>query len=290
MKQIAQHISSEIQKVLTNDSDLKLYQASLNDSKICDMDKNIAGERIKELINRTLAERKFTYDEQELQFMIVTVVSDIFNNRRFSQLTIDEIRWCFYYGVRGELCEYMGINAITFHDWLKHYVEHKKPNINKALSSIKTPLLEEKKHEISEENKQEIIKEYLRHRYDEIKTEGADEFDDFGNVIYKWLYKHKLLPNYTDDEKEFIRNDAEITYLSKIRNNNHDLFLKGRTIQALNVNEIMKSLEKNSDSYHSKAIDVEAKKIVVRLFFKSIIEETNLDAKTAFENAISYKK
>jgi hypothetical protein len=288
MKKIGNFDLNQIKEVLQDEIHQNLYVAIVKGEKVCDLDPNTAAERIKQLINKTLAERKFSYDSDELQFLTVTVIKDILSSSRMSCLTLQEIEWCFYYGIRGEFGEYMGVSGVTFYQWLKHYLDKKKPLINKAVFKLEnktdSKVLPDKK--LGEENKELIIKEYLCSRYDDIQSFGADEFDDFGNVIYNWLYKQKLLPDYTYDEKEFIRGDAEIIYLSRIRNSNHDLFLKGRNIQTIDINAVMKSLEGEDFSSHKKAIDVEAKKIVVRLYFKSLFSNEELRLK--FENSIGY--
>ena len=116
-------------------------------------------------------------------------------------------------GIRKEYGEYFGINAVSFNQFLKGYMNS---------TERQEAILKQKQHEkkIIEERQNALNmdtgKEFTLYCYDKFKEENI--IYDPANIAYDWLKKNNLIPLITKELKESIKTEAETRYISSRMN------------------------------------------------------------------------
>ena len=117
-------------------------------------------------------------------------------------------------GLRGEYGKYFGINAVTFNQFLKGYIE----SIERKNAIHKQKLYEEQvERDIKANSDMDSGQEFTLYSYNKYKEESS--VYDPANVAYDWLKSKNLIKNMTKEEKEAIRTEAEYKAVATQSNN-----------------------------------------------------------------------
>lgn len=224
-------------------------------------DKNVIVKSIHQSINKCVADKGVNIDVEELNYLKISVTDDIINN--FNTLTIEDIGLCFKMGVRGELGEYYGLNAVSFYGWLKKYKTDILPQTFQEVSKyLPKPIIEEQINYV------DLDLEKLNNissAIDLFVSESKYELNDFGNIHYNLLSKHGLLDTISENILEELKEDSKNKYISDVKNKNHALFNAGRGIQTTDVGKLIEKIE-YGDKDITSVIEINFKKAVLKYF------------------------
>jgi hypothetical protein len=231
-------------------------------------DKNIVVNSIHQAVNRSIADKGINMDVEDMNYLKRSITDDIL--RDFPTLTLQDITLCFSMGVRGNLGEYFGINVVSLYGWLKKYKEELIPE---AMGEVKRHLppveLEEPKIDHKQLDLDKI--ENICSAIDFYIKESVYEFNDYGNIHYKFLNRLGTFDDISDEEKELIKDDARQLYISDIKNKNLSLIAQGKTFQLNDINDLMEKIEYGEKDTETM-IDISFKKLMIKRFiigFKS---------------------
>jgi hypothetical protein len=205
------------------------------------------------LIN--LNQKKIFEKEMDFNSFIASLVSMLAEKHPF--LTLDELSKAILYGSIGEFKkeqETLYLSVANINSWIKCYLEQKK----QPLMIKNKPELKEK--ELTENEKEEIIKNGIKRRFQEFKETG--DCDDFGNVGYEYLDKKGLIFFTADRKKEFMKQAEE-----NIKREKKMQISKSTPVEVRDINKFLITLETNKNP-----IITEAKKIALKTFFAELIE------------------
>jgi hypothetical protein len=219
-------------------------------------------------VNRSIADKGINMDVEDMNYLKRSITDDIL--RDFPTLTLQDITLCFSMGVRGNLGEYFGINVVSLYGWLKKYKEELIPE---AMGEVKRHLppveLEEPKIDHKQLDLDKI--ENICSAIDLYIKESVYEFNDYGNIHYKFLNRLGTFDDISDEEKELIKDDARQLYISDIKNKNLSLIAQGKTFQLNDINDLMEKIEYGEKDTETM-IDISFKKLMIKRFiigFKS---------------------
>lgn len=245
---------------------VEVYVSHFSNTKIKNYeDKNIVKDKVKIILNNTFAYKgQSPNSEREYGFILVSLQEDLLNN--FNDYTIQDVKLSFAYGVRGELGEYFGLNGKTFYDWLKNYK-----------SKILNPTIQ-KVAKLKPVEKSEVDSEAIYNNYISILSDSYKKFletqiyslFDYGNMIYNFLDKNKVI-QYTKEEKFEMMNQAKhIVKNMLIEDNKHKKSL-GKDFQILNLEKAFRQIENNES--HQKEIIIESKRVALKRFFDDCLSK-----------------
>jgi hypothetical protein len=231
-------------------------------------DMNVIVNSIHQSINRTIADKGVNMIKEDINYLYESVREDILKD--FSTLSLEDIRLCFNMGVRGKLGEYFGINAVTLYQWLHKYKEEILPQTFKEVYKHLPPAkIEEPKIDFKQLDLEKI--ETICQLINKYKNDSIYDFNDFGNIHYKFLEKNNIL-NFTEEEKELCRENSRNLILSEAKTKNLELISQGRNIQMIDINKLMEKIE-----FGDKDIDSAIEINYLKLLFKHFI--TNFSRK-----------
>lgn len=178
-----------------------------------------------------------------------------------ASLTFKEIELAFRNGWKGVYGDYFGLNNKTYFQWVNAYAfGEKRLRITNML--LKEKEKQNMKTEISEEEKERIIRNGAIKCFNEFKSTGI--ILDAGSVTYNYLNKIGLI-TFTKQIKDDIlaktRERLINSHLVEITNTGN--VRKIKEVKAL-IDELKKSVPTNLIS--------ESKKEALKLFFQNIIE------------------
>jgi hypothetical protein len=258
---------SDIKESSIGASNREILLARFSEKPIKDLDANISGNKLKELINLTIFESGFK--TENISELILLVIKDIFSD--FSFMTLSEVSLAFRKGIRNQLGEYMGLSVRTFYTWLKTYNETLKQQAIKSLQFIQ----KEEKKEISEDLKKEYYKKWLQsHIEDFERHKNGEEITiyDFGNVFYEYCMKNSI-GYISNSEKEALLEKARANVIRKHSYNNAKSVFQAQEFKnillAISTNNITPNIE--------DMINSEMKRLaIVKIFDKLIHQGLNL--------------
>lgn len=255
-----------------------VFLASNGFLKISEIDdKNIVVNHIHKYISYTILDKGVNVQSTEdLEYLKLSVVNDILKN--FSHFTLEDIRLSFYYGVRGELGEYYGLNPITFYNWLKSYKFILLSEANKHI----LPILGKKidKEKTSEPTQKEVdfkTAERLIEFYEEFKKSNEYDLIDIGNIAYNLLRRVDLI-KLEDDYKKNVIDRAKVKLKQSILSEKKRNLEKGKYWIKIDEKKIFESIENNDIDYQDK-IKIYCKRIALQDFFVKC-KEQNMDFKS----------
>lgn len=247
-------------KIGTQNRDVLL--AKFSENKIMDLDANIAGEKLRELINLAIFESGFK--TENIPEIIITVIKDVFSD--FGHLTLSEVSFAFRKGIRKEYGEFMGMSVITFYGWLKGYCETTRIEAIKALNLIKKNV---EKVVTPQEKKVYHIK-WLKARIEDFerhKKGEAIEVYDFGHLFYDYCIKHGVC-YLSDEDKQKIKNSAVNNIVVE-----HSPDKARTSIEAKKFNDIIRDVQKEeiTDDFTKTKVESEYKRLAIPYIYDKLI-------------------
>jgi hypothetical protein len=264
----------------------ELYLSNKNHPRIKLIDdKNVVVKSIHTFINQTIMDKGVNMQPEEIQYLLQRVTDDII--RDYSHYTLEEIRLAFYYGVRGELGEYFGINPVTLYGWLKNFKYELMPQANKAIQKF-LPKPKEAGADRSQKEIDQSIAETIYDVYFRLVTEGQYDFYDFGNVCYNLLDSLGII-TFTNKEKIELLKESRSAFRKTILDKNRDLTLKDRSIQKIDTTRAFKQLEEQNNPTFEHQVKIGAKRLALYKCLYQLAQE-EVDIKQLIENKLSEKK
>ena len=269
---------SDIKESKIGNAHREVLLARYAESSIKDLDANLSGKRIQELINLTIFESGFK--TENISELIILIIKDIFAD--FSYMTLSEISLAFRKGIRGDLGEYMGLSVRTFYNWLKTYNETLKSEAIKALNSIQ----KESISKISEKEKKEYYERWLQSHIDDFERHKKGEsvvIFDFGHIFYDYCIKHSI-GYLTNSEKDVLYDKARTNIIRK-----HSLHNAKTSFEIKEFRDIILSISTNNMTPNIEdMINAEMKRLaVIKIFDKLIHQGLELES---FINEIENNK
>lgn len=261
MSNLIKHTSVSIPKEVSNIS-RNVYQShSLDIIKNID-NKNFVVNSIHQAVNKCLADKGINMIVEDMNYLKLTITDDIFKD--FPTLTLQDINLCFSMGVRGNLGEYFGINVVTLYGWLKKYKEEVIPEATKEVNLyIKPAQLEEPKIDYKKLDLEKV--DNICSAIDLYIKDTIYDFNDFGNIHYKFLDKLGYFNSISETEKDSLKEDAKQLFISDIKNNNLNLIERGKTFQITNINKLIENIE-NGEKDTETIIEISYKKLLLKRF------------------------
>lgn len=238
-------------------------------------DKNMVVKTIHTYVNQTIMDRGINMPPDEINYLLLRIVDDIMKD--FSGLSLDDIKLAFYYGVRGEFGDYYGINTITLYNWLKSYINELLPSVYKEI----IPLLP--KHDVVQEEKVDykLVESEMAlticRVYWQLCIHGIYEFNDLGNIHYKFLDRNGLV-NVSEEDLELIQKRAKEKVINKMISTNIQKENQGKSFHKLRLSEVLEQIE-NGDENNSffNHVEVEKMKLIFHhVLYNFAVEEIDL--------------
>lgn len=258
---------SDIKESNIGNSNREVLLAKFSQKQIKDIDANISGNKLKELINLAIFESGFK--TENISELILLIIKDIFAD--FSYMTLSEVTLAFRKGIRGDLGEYMGLSVRTFYTWLKTYNQTIKSEAIKSLQSIKKEV-----ENINDDERKEYYKRWLQSHIDDFKRHRNGEeikIYDFGHIFYDYCIKHSI-GYLTNLEKEALYDKARTNTIRKHSSVNAKSAFEIKefrdVITAISTNNISPNIE--------DIINSEMKRLsIVKIFDKLIHQGLELE-------------
>lgn len=260
MSNLVKPTSVFIPKEVSNKS-RSVYQA--NDSTMIKNveDKNIVVNSIHQAVNRSIADKGVNMDVEDMNYLKMGITDDILKD--FSTLTLQDISLCFSMGVRGNLGEYFGINVVSLYGWLKKYKEEVLPQavieVRKYLPSTE---LEESQIDYLQLDLEKI--QNICFAIDTFIKDGVYELNDFGNIHYKFLDRHKIFA-FSDEFLISQKKDAQLKYISDLKHNNYGFLGQSKSLKMISIDSMMEKIEQG-DKNVEQLIDIVYLKLLLKHF------------------------
>jgi N-glycosylase/DNA lyase len=262
----------------------ELFLSSRNYAKISTYkDMNEVVKNIHSCINQTIMDKGVNISVEEILYLKNRVTDDIM--RDFTSYTLEEVKLSFYYGVRGELGEYFGINPTTFYNWLKFFKSQLMPPINQEMQKYMPKPNETK---ITQQEVDKRIADKLCDVYEKLCNEGTYDYYDLGNIGYNLLDELELLKLSIEEKHVLIAKSRE-HFKASIEKRNKDLTLIGRTIQRIDLARAFEQLERMNNPTFEWQIKIGAKRLAIHEFMINLSEK-KVDLKQMIEEKLSDKK
>ena len=225
-------------------------------------DKNIVVNSIHQSVNRTIADKGVNMEVVDMDYLKRSITDDIL--RDFPTLTLQDVNICFTMGVRGNLGEYFGINVVSLYGWLKKYKEEVIPEAIKEVALyLPPPQLEEtaidyKKLDLEKvDNICNAIETYIK--------DGIYEFNDYGNIHYNFLNRLGTFDDISDSEKDFVKEDARLLFISDVKNKNFSLLGQGKNFQLTDIRSLLEKIEEGEKDIET-LIDISYRKLLLKRY------------------------
>lgn len=238
-------------------------------------DKNMVVKTIHVYVNQAIMDKGINMPPDEINYLLLRIVDDIMKD--FSGLSLDDIKLAFYYGVRGEFGDYYGINTVTLYNWLKSYINELLPSVYKEV----VPLLP--KHNIVQEEKVDykLVESEMAiticRVYWQLCINGTYEFNDLGNIHYKFLDRNGLI-SVSEDDLDLLQNRAKERVMNRMITTNIQKENQGKSFHKLKLSEVLQQIE-NGDENNSfyNLVEVEKMKLIFHhVLYNFAVEEIDL--------------
>ena len=245
----------------------EVYLSNKNFLRIKDiLDANVVVKNIHTYINQTIMDKGVNMPPEEIQYLKQRVTDDII--RHYPNYTLEEIRLALYYGVRGELGEYFGINPIGIFKWLKAFRFDLMPQCYLLIKKhLPAPESKTDKPEISDEELDNIYTSRVIEILTSLQDGHQYNFYDYGNCIYEWLQKIKLL-TFTNEEKLELFEESKVKYRKSLKDENSEYVSRGRSILKIDIEQRLKDIEGGYNKDGRNAIVIGAKRIGLHRWFE----------------------
>lgn len=250
----------------------EIFLSCRNFNKISEIqDKNTIVNSIHQYVGFTILDKGLNLSSvEDLDYLKRRVVDDVLNE--FGSYTLEEVRLSFYYGVRGELGEYFGINPTTFYKWLKNFKFDLLSDVNKTV----LPMLErEQKNEVKDSpSKKEVdysIAENLFVFYDEYLETNKYNFLDFGNIVYALLKKLNLIKISDKYKTQLIKRSKQVV-------KDLELYKKSKNKYSIKIEDVFSKIDSEEPDYKNQIFS-EAKRLALKDYITKS-KQTNRDLKS----------
>lgn len=248
----------------------ELYLSGVNFPKVSEIhDMNKVVNTIHTLVNMTIMDKGVNMPVEEQNFLKQRVTDDIL--RDFSRYTLEQIKLSFYYGVRGEMGEYFGLNPSTFYKWLKDFRYELMPNVNQEIKKF-LPKPSEQKNVPSEKEIDKRIANTIIEEFVKFRDEKVYDYYDFGNIGYKLLERLKLI-QLTNEEKDELIEESKIQFRSNIIKRNTELINQGKSFLKIDLKRAFKEIEEKTNPTFQHQIRIGAMRLAVFNFISKCVED-----------------
>lgn len=250
--------------------DRELFLSGKNFPKICEIqDMNVVVKQIHTLVNMTIMDKGVTMPVEEQNYLKQRITEDIM--RDFTRYTLEEIKLAWYYGVRGEMGEFYGLNSATFYKWLKDFRYELMPpaykQVEKFLPKPDNDLPKMSEQELDRSVADTLIREFLK-----LKEEGIYTYYDFGNVGYKFLEKMGFI-NLSNEEKQELMVESQKQFRANLIKRNQELVMQGKSQLKVDLERSFEQIENGSNPTFLTQIRIGAMRIAVYNFIKQYADE-----------------
>lgn len=246
--------SQEFKELTTLEKEIVL---ALNHSPIKDWKEIDLIDSMIQLIAKTYINCGFKFDESAKNMTNATIDEFCSDLKKYnSGITFKEIEIAFKNGWKNEYGDFFGLNNRTYFGWVNAYtwgesrLKVKKTLLNAQKNENVKPI------EISEAEKEEILKKGAIRCFEEFKRTGIIPFSGF--VTYNFLEKKGLINLTKEIKNEIIKKCRERLIEQEKSNLNRGLKEMKLAIE---------NLENNSPS-----LIAESKRESLKLFFQNLIE------------------
>lgn len=248
----------------------ELFLSGKNFPKICEIqDMNVVVKQIHTLVNMTIMDKGVTIPVEEQNYLKQRVTEDIM--RDFTRYTLEEVKLAWYYGVRGEMGEFYGLNSATFYKWLKEFRYELVPPAYKEIEKY-LPKPEENKPQINQQELDRSIADTLISEFQKLKDDGVYNFYDFGNVGYRFLERMGLI-DLSNEEKQQIMLESQEQFRANLIKRNQELVMQGKSSLKVDLERSFEQIEKGSNPTFKTQIRIGAMRIAVYQFIKKYVDE-----------------
>lgn len=234
-------------------------------------DMNIVVNSIHQSINKSIFDKGVNLIEEEINILKRTVTDDILSD--FNTLTLEDINVCFRMGVRGNLGDYFGINAVTYYGWLKKYKTEIIPQVYKELSNHIKPIeIEAPKIDYKSYDLQKI--DTICNAIISFKNDSKYSFDDYGNIHYNFLNNYECFDTFSEETLNRLYQESKNKFISDVRNKNSELMSSGKYYQVSDIKKVIQKVE-YGDNDTEVMIDIIYKKLIMKHFIIHFYEYQN---------------
>jgi hypothetical protein len=205
---------------------------------------NLGGKKIAEMEN--------------FNILLVSVIEMLAEKHQYA--SINEVCKAILYGSLGEFKkgqEALYLSATNIHLWIKDYLNEKK--LPAFAKKARLPIPE--KMELTEKEKEEILINGLKSKFEKFKT---GEFSDIGNASYEYLDSRGLIPFTVERKRQFMEQAVQEIKSSK----KAERAVVGQ-MDMFKINKFLKDLEAGQKK---QDIVIAAKKIALRTLFTDLLE------------------
>jgi hypothetical protein len=250
--------------------DRELFLSGKNFPKICEIqDMNVVVKQIHTLVNMTIMDKGITMPVEEQNYLKQRITEDIM--RDFTRYTLEEIKLAFYYGVRGEMGQFYGLNSATFYKWLKDFRYELMPTAYKNVEKY-LPKPEYKQTQMTQQELDKSVSDIIIQEFLKLKEKGIYNFYDFGNVAYRFLERFSFI-DLNNDEKNELMKESEKQFRANLIKRNQDLSLQGKNILKVDLQRAFEQIEQGSNPTFQHQIRIGAMRIAVYNFIKNCVEQ-----------------
>lgn len=261
MSNLIKYTSVNIPKEVSNKS-RSVYQSHSSEMIKKIEDKNIVVNSIHQSVNKAIADKGINMDVNDMNYLKRSITDDII--RDFPTLTLQDVALCFTMGVRGNLGEYFGLNVVSLYGWLKKYKEEVVPEALKEVNHyLPPPQLEETAIDYKKLDLEKIdnicytIEVYLK--------DNVYEFNDYGNIHYNFLNRLGTFDDISDSEKDLIKEDARLLFISDVKNKNFSLLGQGKNFQLTDIRSLLEKIEEGEKDIET-LIDISYRKLLLKRY------------------------
>lgn len=261
MSNLIKSTSFNLPKEVSNLSKV-VYQAnsSVMIKNIDDM--NIVVNSIHQSVNKALADKGVNMDVKDMNHLKISITDDILKD--FPTLSLQDVSLCFSMGVRGNLGEYFGVNVVSLYGWLKKYKEEILPKMFSEVKNYLPPaqeveqVVDYKALDLEKiDNICSTIEMYINN--------GVYEFNDYGNIHYNFLNRLGTFDDISDSEKDFVKEDARLLFISDVKNKNFSLLGQGKNFQLTDIRSLLEKIEEGEKDIET-LIDISYRKLLLKRY------------------------
>lgn len=211
--------------------------------RVKELSNDILADKVSEIVAKTFQTAGWSTDNTTIAMMTVETVNDIRNH--FNSLSLEEINTAFYEGVRGNYCDYQGINLVSFHKWLKYYKENH--HFKYVQEHIQGQKLLESQTELTDGEKEQILIDGVKRCY--LTWKKSKQIVDYGNPVFDFLKeKEKIKLTEIEWSNYMLKAKIEVTGQLKaqaVGGDRGERMDAKRLLQDIDSNAKIESLAKN---------------------------------------------
>jgi hypothetical protein len=192
-------------------NEIALIKQNLNGLRVRDCVETRLKGRLSVIIYTLFEIAGQTPSEHDANVIVREVGKDL--QKKYANLTLDEVDYALNAGVRGEYGEYFGINVVSINKWLRAYYNSEE-RIEAQRSKIFPELALQQQSTLTD---REILEIKLE-AYDKALSlaKGGKYVKDTGNTVYNFLYERGEI-SFTDAENATFMQQAQTELAAEAR-------------------------------------------------------------------------